>query len=62
MPTLCIRDLQCLKTFPNCSLFYTFGFYEIFTVVMRIMLTMAKIVLIINSNIAHAVYIRFKAF
>ena len=62
MCTQCIWDLQCFKTFQNCSLFCTFGFYEISTVVMRIMLTMANIVLIIISNIAHAVYIRFTAF
>ena len=62
MCTKCIWDLQCFKTFQNCSLFCTFGWYEISTVVMRIMLTMANIVLIIISNIAHTVYIRFKAF
>ena len=38
------------------------GFYEISTVVMRIMLTMANIVLIIISNIAHTVYRRFTVF
>ena len=59
MPTLCIWDLQCFKTFRNCSLFCTFGFYEM---VMRIMPTMANTVLIIISNIAHTVYIRLKAF
>ena len=59
MCTLCIWDLQCFKTFQNCSLFRTFGFYEM---VMRIMLTMANIVLIIISNIAHTVYIRLKGF
>ena len=60
MPTLCIWDLQCFQTCRNCSLFCTFGFFEISTVVMRIMLTMANIVFI--SNIAHTVYIRLKAF
>ena len=62
MCTQSIWDLQCFQTFQNCSLFSTFGFYEISTVVMRIMLTMANIVLIIISNIAHTVYIRFIAF
>ena len=62
MLTLCIWDLQRFETFRNCILFAHFGFYEISTVVMRIMLTMANIVLIIISNIAHTVYIRFKAF
>ena len=62
MCTQCIWDLQCFKTFQNCSLFCTFGFYEISTVVMRIMLTMANIVLIIISNIAQAVYRRFTVF
>ena len=62
MCTQCIWDLQCFKTFQNCSLFCTFGAYEISTVVMRIMLAMANIVLIIISNIAHAVYISFTAF
>ena len=62
MFTQCIWDLQCFKTFQNCSLFCTFGFYEISTVVMRIMLTLANIVLIIISNIAHTVFIRLKAF
>ena len=59
MCTQWIWDLQCFKTFQNCSLFRTFGFYEM---VMRIMLTMANIVLIIISNIAHTVYIRLKGF
>ena len=62
MPTLCIGDLQCFQTFRNCSFSPPLGFYELSTVVMRIMLTMANIVLIIISNIAHTVYIRFKAF
>ena len=62
MPTLCIWDLQCFQTFQNCSLLCTFGFYEIPTVVMRIMLNMANKVLILISNIAHTVYIRFIAF
>ena len=62
MCTQCIWDLQFFKTFQNSTLFSTFGFYEISTVVMRIMLTMANIVLIIISNIAHTVYIRFIAF
>ena len=62
MCTQGIWDLQCFKSFQNCSLFCTFGFYEISTMVMRIMLTMANIVLIIISNIAHTVYIRLKGF
>ena len=62
MPRLCIGDLQCFQTFRNCSFSAPLGFYEISTVVMRIMLTMANIVLIIISNIAHTVHIRFKAF
>ena len=62
MPRLCIGDLQFFQTFRNCSFSAPLGFYEISTVVMRIMPTMANIVLIIISNIAHTVYIRFKAF
>ena len=61
MPRLCLGDLQCFETFRNCSFSAPLGFYEISTVVMRLMLTMANIVLIIISNIAHTVYIRFKA-
>ena len=62
MPRLCIGDLQCFQTFRNCSFSAPLGFYEISTVVMRIMLTMANIVLIIISNIEHTVYIRFTVF
>ena len=62
MPRLCIGDLQCFQTFRNCGFSAPLGFYEISTVVIRIMLTMANIVLIIISNIANTVYIRFKAF
>ena len=62
MPRLCIGDLQCFETFRNCSFSAPLGFYEISTVVMRIMLSMANIALIIISNIAHTVYIRLKAF
>ena len=62
MCTQFIWNLQCFQTFQNCSFFCTFGFHEISPVVMRIMLTMANIVLIIISNIAHTVYIRFTAF
>ena len=39
-----------------------FYFFEITTPVMRIMLTMANIVYIIISDIAHTVYIRFTVF
>ena len=62
MPRLCLGDLQCFQTFRNCSFSPPLGFYELSTVVMRMMLTMANIVLIIISNIAHTVYIRFKGF
>ena len=62
MPRLCIADLQCFETFRNCSISAPLGFYEISTVVMRIMLIMANIALIIISNIAHTVHIRLKAF
>ena len=62
MPRLCIGDLQCFQTFRNCSFSAPLGFYEISTVVMRIMLTMANIVLIIISNIENTVYIRFTVF
>ena len=51
-----------LKLFETAVFSAPLGFYGISTVVMRIMVTMANIVLIIISNIAHAVYIRFKAF
>ena len=50
------------KLFENAVCFAHFAFFEISTPVMRIMLTMANIVWIIISNIAHSVYIRFKAF
>ena len=50
------------KLFESAVFSAPLGFYEISTVVMRIMLTMANIVLIIISKIAHAVYIRFNAF
>ena len=60
MCTQCIWDLQCFKTFQNCSLFCTFGLYEISTVVMRIMLTMANIVIDHHhhhfQHCAHSVY------
>ena len=60
--TQCISDLQCFQTFRNCSFFCTSWLLQISTVVMRIMLSMANIVLIIISNITHTVYIRLKAF
>ena len=50
------------KLFETAVFSAPLGFFEICTVVMRIMLSMANIVLIIISNIAHTVYIRFKAF
>ena len=50
-----------LKLLEITVCFTHFGFYEISTPVVRIMLTMANIVLIIISNIAHTVYIRLKA-
>ena len=62
MPRLCIGDLQCFQTFRNCCLFSHFGWFEISNPVMRMMLTMAHIVLIIISNIEHTVYIRFTVF
>ena len=49
------------KLFEIAVCFAHFGWFEISTPV-RIMLTMANIVLIIISNIAHPVYNRFKAF
>ena len=51
-----------LKLLEITVCFTHFGFYEIATPVVRIMLTMANIVLIIISKIAHTVYIRLKAF
>ena len=51
-----------LKLFEIAVCFAHFCFYEISTLVMRIKLTMANIVLNIISNIAHTVYIRLKAF
>ena len=53
---------RVFKLFETAVFSAPLGFYEISTVVMRIMLTRANIVLIIVSNIAHAVYIRFTAF
>ena len=50
------------KLFEIAVCFVHFGLYEISTLVMCIMLTMAKIVQIIISNIAHPVYIRFTVF
>ena len=51
-----------LNLFKIAVFFAHICLYEISTLVMRIMLTMANIVLIIISNIAHTVYIRLKAF
>ena len=62
MPRLCIGDLQCFQTFRNCCLFSHFGWFKISNPVMRMMLTIANIVLIIISNIEHTVYIRFPVF
>ena len=62
MHRLCIGYLQCFQTFRNCSFSAPLGFHEITTVVMRMMPTIANIVLIIISNIAHTVYIRFTVF
>ena len=62
MPTLSIGDLQCFQTFQNGRFFSPLGFYEISTMVTRIMLTMANIVQVIISNIAHTVYRRFTVF
>ena len=51
-----------LKLFEIAVSFTHFGFYEISTLVMRIMLPMGNIVQIITFNIAYTVYIRFTAF
>ena len=51
-----------LKLFEIAVCSARFGLFEITTSVMRIMLTMAKIVQIIISNMAHTVYIRFTVF
>ena len=51
-----------LKLFEIADSFTHFGFYEISTLVMRIMLPMGNIVQIITFNIAYTVYIRFLAF
>ena len=50
------------KLFEIAVCFAHFDFFEISTPVMRIMLTMANIVYIIISDIAHTVYIRFTLF
>ena len=47
------------KLFEIAVCFAHFDFFEISTLVMRIMLTMENIVYIIISDIAHTVYIRF---
>ena len=51
-----------LKLFEIAVYFARFGFDEISTLVIRIMLTMANIVYIITCNIAQTVYIRIKTF
>ena len=56
------RWFTVFSNFSKLQFFSPLGVYEISTVVMRIMLTMANIVLIINSNNVHTVYIRFTAF
>ena len=50
------------KLFEIAVCFAHFDFFEISTLVMRMMLTMANIVFIIISDIAHTVYIRFTLF
>ena len=50
------------KLFEITVCFTHFDFFEISTLVMRMMLTMANIVYIIISDIAHTVYIRFTLF
>ena len=57
-----IKIYSVFKPFEIAVCFGTFGFYEISTPVMLIMLTMANIVKIIISDIAHTVYIRFTVF
>ena len=51
-----------LKLFKIAVYFAQFRFYEISTPVMRTMLTMMNVVQIILFDIAHTVYIAFKAF
>ena len=51
-----------LKLFQFAVCVAHFDFFEISTPMMRIMLTMANIVLIIISDMAHKVYIRFTVF
>ena len=50
------------KLFEFAVCFANFDFFEITTPVMRIMLTMANIVQIIISDMAHTVYINFTVF
>ena len=50
------------KLFEITVCFTHFDFFETSTLVMRMMLTMANIVYIIISDIAHTVYIRFTLF
>ena len=59
----CVYQIySVLKLFEIAICFAHFGFYEISTPVMRIMLTMQNVVYIIISNIPPTVYIRYTAF
>ena len=58
---MCISDLKRLKLFEIAVCFAHFDLFEYSTPVMRIMLTMANVVEIINSDVARTVYIRLTA-
>ena len=59
----CVYEIYSVfQVFGIAVCFAHFGFFEISTPVRRIMLTIANIVEIIISNIAHTVYIRFTTF
>ena len=56
----CVSEIySVLKLFEIAVWFAHFGIFEISTAVRRIMLTIANIILIIFSNIAHTVFMRF---
>ena len=59
--TVYIR-LPVISKFEIAICFAHFDNFEISTPVMRIMLTMANIVYVIISDMAHRVYIRFTVF
>ena len=60
--TVYIRFIVFFKLFEIAVCCEHFDIFEIITTVMRIMLTMANIVEIIISDIAHTLDIRFTAF